>query len=112
MKQFKGNWADVKSVTKFVNGGYIGLEDRAKHFEAYLKDPSITQAGTATAAPSTPSPSSGATIASLTQQKASEEERGRGGKTVIVNNSKTFNNNIKANPTIVAGSPDAKPAFT
>ena len=42
---YKGDWKDVKKLTKFVNGGYLGLEDREKHFLAYLDDPQITQMG-------------------------------------------------------------------
>lgn len=41
---YKGDWNDIRGVTKFVNGGYIGLDDRQKYFNAYLNDPSITTA--------------------------------------------------------------------
>ena len=41
MLGYKGDWSDITKVTKFVNGGTIGLEDRAKHFQAYLKDPAL-----------------------------------------------------------------------
>lgn len=41
MLNYKGSWDDIKKVTKYVNGGYIGLEDRQKHFQAYLNDPKI-----------------------------------------------------------------------
>lgn len=41
MLPYKGAWDDIKKVTQFVNGGYIGLDDRQKHFQAYLNDPKI-----------------------------------------------------------------------
>jgi len=58
MLGYKGDWSNITAVTKFVNGGTIGLEDREKHFKEYLQDPSVTQV---TAAAASPAPSSGGT---------------------------------------------------
>lgn len=53
MLNYKGDWGDIAKVTKYVNGGFIGLKDREKHFEAYLQDPSITTPQIMTTTPST-----------------------------------------------------------
>jgi putative chitinase len=58
MLGYKGDWSNITAVTKFVNGGTIGLEDREKYFKEYLQDPSVTQV---TAVAASPAPSSGGT---------------------------------------------------
>ena len=53
MLNYKGDWSDVVKVTKYVNGGTIGLKDRQDHYAAYLNDPSITTPQIMTTTPST-----------------------------------------------------------
>ena len=53
MLNYKGDWSDVVKVTKYVNGGTIGLKDRQDHYVAYLNDPSITTPQIMTTTPST-----------------------------------------------------------
>lgn len=91
MMQFKGNWGDVKAVTKFVNGGYIGLDDRVKHFQAYLNDPAITQIGPAS------SSSSGGTVASGSTQVAADQRQQQKPQTPVVVNAPTTNNQVTNN---------------
>ena len=42
MGGFRGNWGDIAAVSKYVNGGKIGLEERIKWFEAMKADPEVT----------------------------------------------------------------------
>jgi predicted chitinase len=94
MKQYKGDWGDVKAVTKFVNGGYIGLEDRAKHFQAYLNDPKITQVtGGQTAA-------SGGSVASASSDVAAGQRQQAKPSTPMVVNNTTINNNTSTRTTL------------
>jgi putative chitinase len=86
MMGYKGNWADVKAVTKFVNGGYIGLADRQKHFEEYLNDPSITKVGAVASAPS------GGSVASSSSTLASDQRQQAKPQTPIIINAPTNNN--------------------
>ena len=83
---YKGDWGDVKKLTKFVNGGYIGLEDRAKHFEAYLQDPKITQVE-----PSKPA-ISGGTVAQVSNEVASDQRQQQKPQTPVIINTTTVNN--------------------
>jgi len=94
MKGYKGDWGDIKAVTKFVNGGYIGLEDRAKHFQAYLNDPTITKVdGTQTA-------SSGGNVAAASNEVAvAQRQQAKPSAPVIVNNT-TVNNNSSSKTTL------------
>jgi putative chitinase len=85
MMGYKGNWADVKAVTKFVNGGYIGLADRQKHFEEYLNDPSITKVGAVASAPS------GGSVASSSSTLASDHRQQAKPQTPIIINAPTNN---------------------
>jgi len=100
MKQYKGDWGDVKAVTKFVNGGYIGLEDRAKHFQAYLNDPKITQVtGGQTVA-------SGGSVASASSDVAvGQRQQAKPSTPMIVNNT-TVNNNTSTKTTLPAQARD------
>jgi len=77
MAGYKGDWGNIKKLTKFVNGGYIGLKDRQEHFEAYLNDPQIT--GTSTAA-------SGSTVASASSSIASGQRQQMKPQTPIIVN--------------------------
>jgi len=97
MKQYKGDWTDIKAVTKFVNGGFIGLEDRAKHFQEYLNDPKITQVGAAASAPS------GGGMASASSSLAQGQREQQKPQTPVVVNAPTNNTTI-VNKTQVASS--------
>jgi putative chitinase len=83
---YKGDWSDVKKLTEFVNGGFIGLEDRAKHFEAYLQDPTITQFETTT------KPTSGGYVAQASTEVASGQRQQQKPSTPVVINTTTVNN--------------------
>jgi putative chitinase len=88
MKGYKGDWGDIKAVTKFVNGGYIGLEDRAKHFQAYLNDPTITKVSGAQTA------ISGGGVATASNDVASSQrQQAKPSAPVVVNNTTVNNNN-------------------
>ena len=88
MKGYKGDWGDIKAVTKFVNGGYIGLEDRAKHFQAYLNDPTITKVSGAQTA------ISGGGVATASNDVASSQrQQAKPSNPVVVNNTTVNNNN-------------------
>ena len=95
MMGYKGDWSDIKKVTKFVNGGFIGLEDRAKHFQEYLNDPSITKVGAATSAPS------GGGMASASTSLAQGQREQQKPQTPVVVNAPT-NNTTVVNRTQVA----------
>lgn len=86
---YKGDWKNVKTLTKFVNGGYIGLEDREKHFIAYLDDPQITQMGIKLAENSTDV---------STEQRKQEKRK----NPVIVNAGTTNNTAVKNKNNVVA----------
>jgi putative chitinase len=98
MKGYKGDWGDIKAVTKFVNGGYIGLEDRAKHFQAYLSDPTITKVDGAQTAIS-----GGGVATASNDVAASQRQQAKPSTPVVVNNT-TVNNNKSTN-TQLAGAP-------
>lgn len=95
MKQFKGDWGDIKAVTKFVNGGYIGLDDRVKHFQAYLNDPEITTVGATSTAPS------GGGVAVASNEVASDQRKQQKPQTPVVVNAPTTNTQV-TNTTNVA----------
>jgi putative chitinase len=98
MKGYKGDWGDIKAVTKFVNGGYIGLEDRAKHFQAYLTDPTITKVDGAQTA------ISGGGVATASNDVASSQrQQAKPSAPVVVNNTTVNNNN--SSKTQLAGAP-------
>lgn len=96
MKGYKGDWGDIKAVTKFVNGGYIGLEDRAKHFQAYLNDPTITKVSGAQTA------ISGGGVATASNDVASSQrQQAKPSAPVVVNNT-TVNNNTSSRTQLAA----------
>jgi putative chitinase len=96
MLGYKGDWSDITKVTKFVNGGTIGLEDRLKHFKAYLNDPKITTVGAASTVPSGGSVSSASTQVSADQRKQQKPQT-----PVVINAPSTNNTNIVKNETKV-----------
>ena len=85
MMGYKGDWSDIKAVTKFVNGGFIGLADRQQHFQEYLNDPSITKVGAVASAPS------GGSVASSSSTLASDQRQQAKPQTPIVINAPTNN---------------------
>ena len=99
---YKGDWSDVKKLTKFVNGGYIGLEDRQKHFTEYLKDPKITQVDSAKPAVQ------GTTVASASSEVSSGQRQQQKPTTPVVVNNTTINNNTtnKSKSTVTKSSVD------
>jgi len=97
MLGYKGDWSDITKVTKFVNGGTIGLEDRLKHFQAYKNDPKITTVGAASTVPS------GGAVASASTQVASDQRQQQKPQTpVIINAPSTTNTNVVKNETKAA----------
>jgi len=96
MMGYKGDWSNIKAVTKFVNGGYIGLEDRAKHFQEYLNDPLITNVGASTTS------ASGSSVSSSSAALASNQRQQAKSQTPVVINAPVTNNNV-VNTTKVAG---------
>jgi putative chitinase len=85
MMGYKGDWSDIKAVTKFVNGGFIGLADRQQHFQEYLNDPSITKVGAVASAPS------GGSVASSSSTLASDQRQQAKPQTPIIINAPTNN---------------------
>ena len=85
MMGYKGDWSDIVKVTKFVNGGTIGLEDRKKHFEEYLKDPSIIKVGTVQTA------AAGAGVSTASAEVASSQRAQAKPQTPVVINAPTTN---------------------
>ena len=51
MGGFRGDWGNVTAVSKYVNSGKIGLEERIKWFEAMKSDPKVTSPGTGASQP-------------------------------------------------------------
>jgi predicted chitinase len=98
MKGYKGDWGNIEAVTKFVNGGDIGLKDRAKHFQAYLSDPTITKVDGAQTAIS-----GGGVATASNDVAASQRQQAKPSTPVVVNNT-TVNNNKSTN-TQLAGAP-------
>ena len=86
MMGYKGDWSDIKAVTKFVNGGYIGLADRQQHFQEYLNDPAITKVGAVASAPS------GGSVASSSSTLASDQRQQAKPQTPVIINAPTTNN--------------------
>ena len=86
MMGYKGDWSDIVKVTKFVNGGTIGLEDRKKHFEEYLKDPSIIKVGAVQTAVA------GGGVASTSSEVASGQRAQAKPTTPMIVNAPTTNN--------------------
>ena len=82
MLNYKGDWSDVVKVTKYVNGGTIGLKDRQDHYAAYLNDPSITTPQIMTTTPST-----GVQTAMVSADVGSAKKQQSGQTTYNINNS-------------------------
>ena len=97
MLGYKGDWSDITKVTKFVNGGTIGLEDRLKHFKAYLNDPKITTVGAASTVPS-----GGSVSSASTQVSADQRQQQKPQTPVIINAPSTTNTTVVKNETKAA----------
>jgi putative chitinase len=104
MLRYKGDWANVDAVTKFVNGGDIGIKDRRAHFQAYINDPTITQVG---AVQSTPS---GGSAASASTQVATDQRQQQKPSTPIVVNAPTTNTNVQTNTQVAQAKQDRSTA--
>jgi putative chitinase len=88
MMQYKGDWGDIARVTKFVNGGTIGMEDRVKKFQLYLNDPEITQVGAVSTA------TSGGAVSSASGEVASGQRQQAKPQQPVVISSTTVNNTV------------------
>jgi putative chitinase len=86
MMQYKGDWGDITRVTKFVNGGTIGMEDRVKKFQQYLNDPEITQVGAVSTA------TSGGAVSSASGEVSSGQRQQAKGQQPVIISSTTVNN--------------------
>jgi putative chitinase len=107
MMQYKGDWTDIKKVTKFVNGGYIGLQDRMSHFQEYLNDPKITKIGAVGTAPS------GGAMATASSSIGSDQRAQAKPTTPIVVNAPTTNTTVIAkNETKVPPKTDSAKSLT
>lgn len=92
MLNYKGDWGDITKVTKFVNGGTIGLADREKHFKEYLEDPKITQISAGAPATGAGAPATGAAISAQSTTVASGQREQQKPQTPNVINAATTNN--------------------
>lgn len=96
MLGYKGDWSDIVKVTKFVNGGTIGLDDRKKHFQEYLNDPQITKVDAVTSAPS------GGGVASASTALASDQRQQQKPTTPVIVNAPTTNTTVVKNTQVAA----------
>jgi len=99
MAGFKGDWSNIGAVTKFVNGGNIGLADREKQFQAFLNDPTILKDdGSSLSSSPTASPAPGdlknsqVASASDTNKNLKDDMKGQKQQVAVVNT--TVNNNV------------------
>ena len=101
MLGYKGNWGDIESVSKFVNGGKIGLAERAKLFEGFKNDPDVTKVASIQTTPS------GGSVASASNSVAAgQREQQKPTTPVIINKPTTNNTNV--NTTQLASAPKDK----
>jgi predicted chitinase len=97
--RYKGDFGDPKAFTKFVNGGYIGLDERTKYFQAFLQDPTITKVGaSATAA-------SGGSVSSASGEVASGQRQQQKPSTPTVINAPTTNTTVVNNKQVASAPP-------
>ena len=88
MMQYKGDWGDIKRVTRFVNGGTIGMQDRIDKFQQYINDPEITQVGAVSTA------TSGGAVSSASGEVASGQRQQAKPQQPVVISSTTVNNTV------------------
>lgn len=105
MKGYGGDWSNITSVTKFVNGGTFGLAEREEYFQSFLNDPTVTKIDSVSSTPS------GGSVAVASNEVSSGQRQQAKPQTPMVVNAPTTNNtNIvnnqpatmikdKANPT-------------
>ena len=105
MRGYKGDWSDITSVTKFVNGGTNGLADREEYFHSFLNDPTITKIDTIASTPSGGSVATASNEVSLGQRQQAKSQTPMIVNAPTTNNTKVVNNQSatmtkdKANPT-------------
>ncbi len=91
MMGYRGDWNNIEAVTKYVNGGYHGLSDRASYFEGFKTDSEVSTPGAMPATSTATSESSAApapvaapaamTAAATTTTGAAPSSTGGGGGT-------------------------------
>jgi len=96
--RYKGNFGNTKEFTKYVNGAYLGLEERTKYFQTFINDPSITKIGASTTA------ASGENVAAASSGVASGQRAQAKPQTPVVVNAPT-NNTTVVNKTQVVSKP-------
>ncbi len=86
MKGYKGDWSNITSVTKFVNGGTFGLAEREEYFHSFLNDPTITKIDSVSSTPS------GGSVAAASNEVSSGQRQQAKPQTPMVVNAPTTNN--------------------
>jgi putative chitinase len=94
----KGDWSNTKAVTKAVNGGDNGLEEREHYFEIFKNDPDVTKVAANQTVPS------GASVASNSIE-ISSGQRQQQKPTIPVIINKPTTNNTNVNTTQLASAP-------
>lgn len=96
-----GDWSNTKAITKAVNGGYNGLEERIHYFEMFKNDPEITGVAASETSPS------GTQVASASTDVSSGQRQQQKSSTPIIVNAPTTNNTT-VKKTQVASAPPPK----
>lgn len=86
MKGYGGDWSNITSVTKFVNGGTFGLAEREEYFQSFLNDPTVTKIDSVSSTPS------GGSVAVASNEVSSGQRQQAKPQTPIVVNAPTTNN--------------------
>jgi putative chitinase len=102
-----GDWTDTKGVTRAVNGGYNGLDDRMRYYEMFKNDPevvgkAVAEKNSPSATPQNPTPP-GATVASSSQTNQDLKENLKTEKSAVVAKTK---NTTNINQSQTAATPD------
>ena len=97
----KGDWSNTKAVTKAVNGGYNGLDEREHYFETFKNDSDVTKVAANQTVPN------GASVASNSIELSSGQRQQQKPTTPIIINKPTTNN-TNVNTTQLASAPKDK----